>query len=111
LDAAALEGAWTVFAWLLQPYAAIAGTSRLNTTLVLFFMDEFFPMEKGYIIETMTMRLIPIKSDPTTTPTAMFWLSSCFSISSRRVTNSNSLKPASMRKIPTKPKAAVPKSA
>jgi len=38
-------------------------------------MDEFFPMEKDYIIETMTMRLIPNNSEPTTMPTAMFWLS------------------------------------
>jgi hypothetical protein len=46
LEIAAFAGTWTVFGWLPQPYAVIAGTSRLNATLVLFFMDECPPIEK-----------------------------------------------------------------
>jgi hypothetical protein len=46
LEIAAFAGTWTVVGWLLQPYAVIAGTSRLNATLVLFFMDECLPTGK-----------------------------------------------------------------
>lgn len=42
-DVNALAGTWTD--WLLQPCAVIAGTNSVNTTLVLFFMDNS-PIEK-----------------------------------------------------------------
>ena len=101
------------------PHASKSATTTnptvisVNATWELSFMTKASSKassKKGFTqrIETTTIRLRPSKSAATTIPTAIFRSSSCFSISSRSVMNSNALNPTSMSTNPSRPNEAVP---